>query len=401
MQGTDAMTRSLASAAWAACRARIALLLAAALLLPAALALFSVDGLAQSNSVRLDDELAAGSGPTDGGVPGNVMGTSSDSDMWRQIRHGVEGRVAISDAKAGIMVQSGGEQWQALRAGPLQVYSGWALLGIVVLLAAFFALRGRIRIEHGKAGTTMQRFKAIERFGHWLLAISFILLALTGLNLLFGRSLIMPLIGQDSFAAITAWGKLLHNYVSFAFMAGLIMIFVMWIIHNLPSLTDIKWLAMGGGVLVKGLHPPAKKFNAGQKLIFWLVIVCGVSLSLSGWALLFPFETFFFTDTFAKLQSWGFDAAAFLGLPPPPYEVIMEQQLNQIWHTIMAVVMICIILAHIYIGSVGMEGAYAAMGSGQVDRNWAREHHSIWAEEVEAKERARGIRRRRAGRITL
>ncbi len=366
---------------------RLAVLLALALLLPAALALWPAEGFAQSGSVRLDDDPAL-SGPTDGGVPGDTLGTASDSDIWREVRHGIEGRVSIPDSKAGIMVQSGGEQWQAFRNGPFKDYSGWALIGVIVLLAAFFAIRGRIRIEHGKAGETLQRFKGIERFGHWLLAISFILLALTGLNLLFGRTLIIPLIGKDAFAAIAIWGKLVHNYVSFAFMAGLILVFFMWVLHNLPTLGDIKWLAMGGGVLFKGLHPPAKKFNAGQKLIFWSVIVGGLSLSLSGWALLFPFETHFFAATFEELKSIGIDIPAYLGLPEPPYQAILEQQLNQVWHAVVAIVMICIILAHIYIGSVGMEGAYDAMGSGRVDRNWAHEHHSIWAAEVEAKERA-------------
>ncbi|MBC6405293.1 MAG: formate dehydrogenase subunit gamma [Rhodospirillales bacterium] len=372
-------------------RGRLALLLAFALLLPLGLSVVAGDAAAQSGSLRLDDESAAATGPTDGGVPGYTRGLDSDADIWRDIRHGAQGRVAIPDAKAGIMVQSEGEQWQALRMGPLQDYSGWALLGTIVLLAAFFALRGRIRIDHGKAGTTVERFKGIERFGHWLLAISFIVLTLTGLNLLFGRDLILPLLGPEVFAAITLWGKIAHNYVAFAFMAGLVLIFLMWVVHNLPSVTDLKWLAMGGGVLIKGVHPPAKKFNAGQKLIFWSVILGGLSLSLSGWALLFPFETYFFTDTFEQLNAVGIDAAALLGLPPPPYEAIMEQQLNQIWHVIMAVAMTCIILAHIYIGSVGMEGAFDAMGSGQVDKNWAQEHHSIWAEEVEAKARAKGL----------
>ncbi len=390
------MTDSVASATGGRWRARLALLIVLALAMPAVLSLFSADVLAQGGSVRLDEEpggesiAAPDPGPTDGGVPGDTLGTSSDSDIWRQIRHGEQGRVNIPDAKAGVMVQSGGEQWQAFRNGPLQVYSGWALIGMIVLLAAFFAIRGRVRIEHGRAGVTLERFKGIERFGHWLLAISFIVLALTGLNLLFGRSLIIPLIGKEAFATITIWGKVVHNYVAFPFMAGLILVFLMWVLHNLPTFTDIKWLAMGGGVLVKGVHPPARKFNAGQKLIFWAVVVGGLSLSLSGWALLFPFETHFFTETFQGLKEIGIDLAAFLGLPPPPYEAIMEQQLNQIWHSIVAIVMICIILAHIYIGTVGMEGAYAAMGSGKVDLNWAREHHSIWAEKVEAEQRAPG-----------
>ncbi len=385
------MTRPATTAAKTSLLSATLVVLLACLL---ALTAVSSDAFAQAGSVRLDDQPAESAGPTEGQVPGNTRGDSSDSEIWRDIRHGVEGEVSIPDSKAGVLVQSGGEFWQDFRDDELQRYSGWAMLATVVLLAAFFALRGRIRIDHGRAGATVERFKSVERFGHWLLAISFIILALTGLNILFGRDLLIPLIGKESFALITLWGKLAHNYVAFAFMAGLILIFVMWVAHNLPSLTDIKWLAMGGGVLVKGVHPPAKKFNAGQKILFWLVIIGGVSLSLSGWALLFPFETFFFTATFIELSAIGIDLPAFLGLPEPPYQVVMEQQLNQVWHTIVAAVMICVVLAHIYIGSVGMEGAFQAMGSGQVDKNWAKEHHSLWADQMEAKEGSRSGGRR-------
>ncbi len=379
------MTRSAITAAKAKAFPVTLMGLLAFLLL---LTLVAGDVLAQAGSVRLDNEPAQPAGPMEGQVPGGTLGGASQSDVWRDIRHGVEGEVSIPDSKAGVLVQSGGEFWQDFRDDELQRYSGWAMLATVVLLAAFFALRGRIRIDHGRAGVTVQRFKSVERFGHWLLAISFIILAITGLNILFGRDVLMPLIGKEAFALITLWGKLAHNYVAFAFMAGLILIFVMWVVHNLPSLTDFKWLAMGGGVLIKGVHPPAKKFNAGQKMIFWLVIIGGISLSLSGWALLFPFETFFFTETFNQLSAIGIDAPALLGLPDPPYQVVMEQQLNQVWHTIVAVFMICVILAHIYIGSVGMEGAYQAMGSGQVDRNWAKEHHSLWVEKLDAEGRS-------------
>ena len=142
-------------------------------------------------------------------------------------------------------------------------------------------------------------------------------------------------------------------------------------------------------MLSKSSHPPAKKFNAGQKLIFWGVMLLGLSLSVSGWALLFPFEHHLFTDTFALLGKIGIDVPAILGLPEPPYSVIQEQQFNSAWHSIIAVVMICLILAHIYIGTIGMQGAYDAMGSGEVDLNWAREHHSLWVDEVMAKETER------------
>lgn len=353
---------------------------AASLLLAFLLAI----GAAATVSAQPSSNPTAAEQPVEGHVPGNTLGTASDADLWRAVRHGVAGNVSIPDKKAATLVQSEGELWRSLRNGPLALYSSWALIGMIVLLALFFALRGRIRIDHGRSGATITRFAGYERFGHWLLALSFLTLAVTGLNIMYGRYLLLPLIGGEAFGFITLVGKYLHNYLAFAFMAGLAMIFLMWVRHNLPDRSDLVWLAKGGGLLVKGSHPPARKFNAGQKAIFWLVILLGLSLSISGWALLFPFTTDFFSGTFAAVNAlFGTDL-------PTVLAPIQEQQLNSLWHSIVAIALICVILAHIYIGSIGMEGAFDAMGSGEVDLNWAKEHHSIWVEEVTAKKLAPG-----------
>ena len=153
-------------------------------------------------------------------------------------------------------------------------------------------------------------------------------------------------------------------------MLGVAMMFVLWVRDNIPNKSDLVWLAKGGGMLVKGVHPPAKKFNAGQKLIFWIVVLGGLSLSLSGISLLFPFELAMFAWTFEVLNIFGF---GFADITP-----LGEMQLSQIWHAFVGLVMIVVIIAHIYIGSLGMEGAFDAMGTGEVDENWAREHHSLW-----------------------
>ena len=338
-------------------------------------------GLPMSAGAQNPPDPSLRDSPVGGAVPGGVLGLSSDSDMWRGIRHGITGTVSIPDKNAARLVQSEGDNWRALRNGPLLDYSAYALGGIFVLLGLFFLLRGRIKVDHGLAGTTIIRFNTLERTGHWLLAVSFIILALTGLNLLYGKYILLPLVGKSAFATVTEAGKYIHNYVAFAFMAGLALIFVLWVVHNLPSRTDIGWILKGGGLFVKGVHPPAKKFNAGQKLIFWLVILGGFSLSLSGWALMFPFTTTAFASTFEFINSIAGTTL------PTDLTPIQEQQYNQLWHTAMAVFMICVILAHIYIGSVGMQGAFDAMGSGEVDLNWAKEHHSLWVEEVQSKER--------------
>ncbi len=322
--------------------------------------------------------------------PPNTLGENSDADLWRKVREGegnliqAPGRASPEEAAMGNMI-SGGQMWRDVRNGPLSSYGGMALGGIIVLLALFFAARGKIMIDHGPAGVTIERFKLIERIGHWLTAVSFVVLGLTGLNILYGKTVLMPVLGHEIFSAITIAGKYLHHGGAFTFMAGLVLIFLMWVKHNIPDLTDVKWFAAGGGIFVKGSHPPAKKFNGGQKIIFWLTILGGASLSLSGWSLMFPFEYPMFAKTFAVINTVGFNL-------PAELSPIQEQQLAQLWHSIVSIFMIIVILAHIYIGSIGMQGAFDAMGSGQVDLNWAREHHSLWVEEVEANQTAENAR---------
>ncbi|MEP0522224.1 MAG: formate dehydrogenase subunit gamma [Hyphomicrobiales bacterium] len=315
-----------------------------------------------------------------------TRGAASDADIYRQLRFGT-GNVHVSTGKQvdAILIQDGGMRWLEWREGPLAKYGSYALGGMIVLLAIFYLLRGRIKVEHGLSGVLIQRFSAIERFGHWLLAISFILLALTGLWTLFGRLYLIDIVGKETFSSITLAGKWVHNNVAWAFMAGLTIVFVQWVFQNIPNRHDIVWLLKGGGIFVKGVHPPSKKFNAGQKIIFWSVIILGVSLSASGLSLLFPFEFPMFAKTFAVINEWAPMVGQQTSLPTElqPHQ---EMQYAQLWHSIVAFAMIVIILAHIYIGSIGMQGAFAAMGSGKVDKNWAKEHHDLWVKKVEAEE---------------
>lgn len=334
---------------------------------------------------------------TGGAVPGGTLGTSSDADQWRAIESGAAGTTSAGGFNANVLIQnpvltagagagtygrtvSAGMRWLEIRNGPLQQYGSYGLGAIIVVLVLFFAIRGRIKIEHGPAGRTIERFKLVERIGHWLTAVSFVLLGLTGLWMLYGKAILIPYIGHEAYASIAYVGKHIHHYFGFSFMVGLVLIFLMWVRHNIPDMTDLKWAAKGGGVLVKGVHPPAKKFNAGQKVIFWATILGGVSLSLSGLALMFPGELpALFAKTFALMNMVGFSL-------PTELSAVQELQLSQLWHSIVALVMIVIIIAHIYIGSIGMEGAFDAMGTGKVDVNWAKEHHSLWVEEVERKQ---------------
>jgi len=336
-------------------------------------ALFYATAVAFTGSPSFDNAAVAQTG---GNVPGNSLGSSSDTDLWRAIRRGERGDVSIPNKSAGYMIQSAGESWRSIRNGPLSVYGSWAIFGVIALLALFFVIRGRIKVDHGLSGRTILRFNGLERFSHWLLANCFILLALTGLNVMYGRYVLKPLIGAEAFSTLTILGKYVHNYVGFAFMVALVMILVLWIKNNIPNKHDIVWLSKGGGMFTKGSHLPAKKFNAGQKILFWLVILGGISISVSGIALMFPFQFEMFSGTFAFLNIFGF------GLPAD-LTPMQEMQLSQLWHAIVALFLIAVIIAHIYIGTLGMEGAFDAMGTGEVDRNWAREHHPLWLEDEE------------------
>lgn len=324
---------------------------------------------------------------------GNQLGTlggASDAEVWEALRFGTaDVRVSAGGDTARVLMQDRGMWWLQFREGQLSTYGGWLLLGTIAALVLFYLLRGKIRISHGFSGRKILRFNSVERFAHWLLAGSFIVLGITGLVVLFGRKGLIPLLGKDGYATLALASKWVHNNVSWAFMLGIVMVFVLWVIHNIPNRLDLVWFAKGGGIIGKS-HPPARKFNAGQKIIFWSVILLGGSISVSGLSLLFPFELPMFAKTFAVLNDLG--VPGLLGVESFPAQLAPheEMQFAQLWHAIVSFVLMAIIIAHIYIGSVGMEGAFDAMGDGEVDLNWAKEHHSLWVEEVQAKEAPAG-----------
>ncbi|TAD91699.1 MAG: formate dehydrogenase subunit gamma [Alphaproteobacteria bacterium] len=306
------------------------------------------------------------SGPLAAQQPTSVNPTAAsvqEQQLLQQLQ-AVQGRISIPDQRANVLIQPAGQDWRAFHQVTLPWIGAIAILGMLAVLVLFYMSRGKIMIDSGPSKQRIVRFNSFERFVHWLTAGSFMLLALTGLNITFGKFLLLPVIGPEAFTALSQAGKYVHNYLSFPFMLGLVFMFLVWVVHNLPNAVDVAWLKAGGGLLKKGVHPPAKKFNAGQKLIFWAVIVGGVGLSVTGLILLFPFQG----------------------------TSIADMQLSQMIHGLISLVLIAVMIAHIYIGSVGMEGAFDAMGSGEVDLNWAKEHHSLWVQEEMKKTGGAGAR---------
>jgi formate dehydrogenase subunit gamma len=270
----------------------------------------------------------------------------------------IRGLGHLPDAKSYTLEQPAGRDWRHFHEVTLRWIGGIAILGMLALLVVFYLARGMIRIESGRAGRTIVRFNAFERFVHWMTAVCFVILALSGLNITFGRPLLLPLMTPESFTAFSEWAKYAHNFLSFPFTLGVVLIFLMWLGGNLPTRVDLEWLKRGGGMIGHD-HPPAYRFNAGQKLIYWAVVLAGGAAAVSGYVLIFPF----YGTTIATMQQ------------------------AEMVHSIVAMLFIAAMLAHIYIGTIGMEGAFEAMGSGTVDLNWAKEHHSLWLEEEEARGR--------------
>jgi formate dehydrogenase subunit gamma len=285
--------------------------------------------------------------------------TSADElELQRTLRGGfIEGRSTLPDAAASVLIQPDGRDWRQFRNTWLFWIGAAAVLGMIGLLALVFLVTGPKRIEAGRSGRSILRFSTLERVNHWMVATSFVLLGLSGLNITYGASVLRPVIGPEAFTALTFWAQAAHQYLSFPFVLGLAVMVAVWLRANLPAKVDLAWIKAGGPV-AKG-HPPAGKFNAAQKALYWFTMGGGALVALSGYVLMFPFLV---TD-------------------------VAGQQWAHMVHGLMAMVMIAAILGHAYIGSIGMEGAFEAMSTGRVDYNWAKEHHSLWLEEEAAKAR--------------
>ncbi|MFM7301745.1 MAG: formate dehydrogenase subunit gamma [Alphaproteobacteria bacterium] len=271
----------------------------------------------------------------------------------------IQGRISIPDEKLATLIQPEGREWREFHNITLAWVGGIAVLGMVALLVVFRLKKGRIPIESGPAGRTILRFNTLERANHWMVASTFIILGLSGLNLTFGRHILLPIVGPEAFTAISQWGKYAHNFLAFPFTLGIVIMLLIWVKDNIPNARDIAWFKAGGG-LIGNKHPEAGRFNGGQKMVFWVTVLGGAVVAVSGYLLIFPF---FFTD-------------------------VAGMQLSHVIHGLLSVLMVAALLAHIYIGSVGMEGAFDAMGTGQVDLNWAKQHHPLWVQEEMAKGRA-------------
>jgi formate dehydrogenase subunit gamma len=260
----------------------------------------------------------------------------------------------------GVLIQSGGETWRQRRNNQLIPFGGYLFAGVFALCVAFYLWKGTLQLQHPETGRKLPRFTSFERLVHWTVAITFSILAISGLVMAFGKIVLLPLIGHTLFALFTVLLKTLHNFTGPVFALAVTVMFFTFIKDNWPKTYDLTWLLKGGG-LVNHEHIPSDKFNAGEKLWFWGgVLFLGVIVSASGFVLDFP--------NFDQTRS--------------------TMQLANVTHLIATVLMMSAALGHIYMGTVGMAGAFNAMKTGYVDEEWAREHHEYWYNKMQGKAQA-------------
>ncbi len=267
----------------------------------------------------------------------------------------LSGVSSLPYTNAEVLEQPEGRSWRERHNVWIRFGGGWLIFGAGLALALFLFGRGRIRIAEGRSGQTIERFNEMERANHWMTATSFIIMALSGLVILYGKPLLLPLIGEASLGSVAWWSAWLHMSTAVPFVIGIVLMAVLWLRENLVTRLDIEWLKQFGGFLDDSPDKPsARRFNAGQKLVFWGVLLGGLAALATGIPLMVPFEWF------------GYEG----------------MQWAQLLHAAIGLAFIALIMGHIYIGTVGMEGAIDAMWSGRVDRNWAKEHHDLWFDEA-------------------
>ena len=298
--------------------------------------------------------------------PGN------NAPMWRQVGAGVNGYTSLPASvapEAGNLIQpfvqypgskltTAGEAWRQVRNNWIIPYGGSLLLIVTLAIALFYYGKGTMKLHGAETGRKIERFTPLERAAHWTNAIAFVLLAVSGVVIAFGKYFILPVIGTTLFGYFTYFLKNVHNFAGPLFAVSLIIVFVTFLKDNWPSKEDITWMLKGGGMF-SGHEVPSHRFNAGEKVVFWLgVLGLGVIVVASGLVL----------DML---------------IPGLIYERSTMQIANMI-HGVSTVLMMAMFLGHIYMGTIGMQGAFSAMREGYVDETWAKEHHELWYNDIKA-----------------
>ena len=278
-------------------------------------------------------------------------------NLWNDVRQrnaATEGSSQVKSVDSGILINTGGEDWRRFRMEMLLPYGAYFMAATISAILLFYFLQGKTRLPSGRTGELINRFSLNQRTAHWFAAGIFWLLAITGLILLYGRFVLIPLLGAEGFSITASACKEMHNLIGPLFLLAVLALLVLYIKDNFFNRGDLTWMAKGGGMF--GGHVSAGRFNAGEKTWFWLVMLFGFALCITG--LILDFAVF----------GQGREIMA----------------LSHIIHGISALLLISVSFGHIYLGTVGVEGTLEGMTTGYVDASWAKSHHDHWYEEMTA-----------------
>lgn len=280
----------------------------------------------------------------------------NNKPLWDEIRSGEPQYTSLPGRETNILIQPSGQTWRALRDGQISVYGGWALVVLFLAILTFYWRKGTLELHAPETGRKIQRFTPWERSVHWATAISFSILALSGLVILFGKNVLLPLIGYTLFSWLAILAKNLHNFVGPLFCVCIVLLFFTFVRFNFWKSYDLTWIKQFGG-LISGREVASGKFNAGEKVWFWGgALVLGIIACASGLVLDFP--------NFNQTRQ--------------------TMQIANVVHSVATILFMLAGLGHIYMGTLGMAGALDAMRTGYVDETWAREHHEYWYNEIKS-----------------
>lgn len=294
-------------------------------------------------------ELAVTAQAADQGAASNPR-----SNYWRAVREGQKGYTSVKGQETDVLIQNGGENWRNLRNGPVATIGGYLMIASLLILLIYHLKTGGLKLENGRSGKMVIRWRLFDRTLHWVNASLFILLAITGLSLLFGRAILIPILGPEGFSAYATLAISVHNYLGPLFIVILVTLILSWFGNNFINENDIKWFKAGGGGIIGDQHVSCGRFNGGEKVWFWILTIVGLSVGMTGLILDFP----------------NFDQAR------------STMQTSNLIHSALSMIWIAIAFGHIYIGTLGSEGSLDGMVTGKVDENWAKQHHDLWYEEV-------------------
>ncbi|NMG42576.1 formate dehydrogenase subunit gamma [Aromatoleum toluvorans] len=280
----------------------------------------------------------------------------NNAPVWREVRSGEAHFTTVRGPETGVLIQTEGQVWRQWRNGPITFYGGILLLVVPTAIGLFYAVKGAVKLHGAPTGRRMQRFSTFERVVHWGTAVTFVVLGITGVCILFGKHFIAPVFGTAVLGGLLTAGKAVHNYIGPLFGVFTLLMIVAFLRDNVWQAIDSVWIRKAGGI-ASGEHVPSGRFNFGEKTWFWIgVTFLGLIVAGSGLVMDFP--------NFGQTRA--------------------DMQLANIIHGVGAILLIALSLGHIYMGTIGVEGAYQSMKTGYVDEAWAKEHHEVWYDEVKA-----------------